>query len=448
MNIRVPENVENIIHTLMNNGHDAYAVGGCVRDTILLREPEDWDITTSAKPVEVKNIFHRTIDTGIKHGTVTVMIDKEGYEVTTYRIDGEYEDNRHPKEVEFTNNLIEDLKRRDFTINAMAYNPTKGLVDEFDGIGDINRKCIRCVGNPMDRFEEDALRILRAIRFSAQLGFDIEEETRVAIKKKAKNLKNISAERIRVELEKLLISNQPEKIMIAYETGITKVVLPEFDVLFDTAQNSPFHIYNVGEHTIEAVKAARNLPILRLTMLLHDIGKPLTKTTDENHIDHFYQHAGQSVAMAKVILKRLKYDNYTVDYVTRLIKWHDTEFRLTPSGMRKAINRIGEDIMELLFEVMEADNKAKNPSIYDEKKKQLEEAKKLFHEVIAKNECVNLKTLNLNGNDLIKLGYKPGKQLGEVLNYLLQEVIEEPSLNERSKLVELALKIKEKEMYK
>ncbi|BCN28769.1 CCA tRNA nucleotidyltransferase [Anaeromicropila herbilytica] len=442
MKIRVPENVETIIETLMNNGHDAYAVGGCVRDTILEREPGDWDITTSANPMEVKALFRRTIDTGIKHGTVTVMLDKEGYEVTTYRIDGEYEDNRHPKEVEFTKNLVEDLKRRDFTINAMAYNSVKGLVDEFDGIGDIKRKCIRCVGNPIDRFEEDSLRILRAVRFSAQLGFDIEEETCKAIERKAKNLKNISAERIRVELEKLLVSNQPEKLMIAYETGITKIVLPEFDQICTTSQNNPYHIYSVGGHTIESVKAVRGIAILRLTMLLHDIGKPLTKTTDEQNIDHFYRHEDVSASMAKEILKRLKYDNYTIDTVTRLIKWHDTEFRLTPAGMRKAINRVGEDIMELLFEVKEADMNAKNPLMCVDKKKQLEEAKRLYLEVIEKSECVSLKTLALNGKDLIALGYKPGKQIGETLDYLLQKVIEEPTLNEKEKLIELALENK------
>lgn len=439
MKIDVPANVEFIIKTLIENGYDAYAVGGCVRDALLLREPGDWDITTSANPMEVKGLFKRTIDTGIKHGTVTVMIDKEGYEVTTYRIDGEYEDNRHPKEVEFTKNLVEDLKRRDFTINAMAYNSFRGLVDEFDGIGDIQRKCIRCVGNPLDRFEEDALRILRAVRFSAQLGFDIAPETKNAIRLKVNNLKNISSERIRVELEKLLTSKEPERIMLAYETGITKVVLPEFDEMFVTEQNNPYHIYNVGFHTLKAVQSIRNIPVLRLTMLLHDIGKPWTKTTDANHIDHFYRHVEVSEKMAKEILKRLKYDNFTIDVVTRLVRWHDWEFGLTPSGMRKAVNRIGEDIIELLFEVKEADIKAKNPERSKEKYEQLEKAKDLYREILEKKDCVSLKSLVVNGKDLMEVGIKPGKHMGEILDQLLQKVLEEPELNTKEKLLELAI---------
>lgn len=229
MKIDLPHNVDYIINELMNNGYEAYAVGGCIRDSILGREPKDWDITTSARPIEVKKLFRRTVDTGIQHGTVTVMLDREGYEVTTYRIDGEYEDNRRPKSVEFTVELVEDLKRRDFTINAMAYNRHEGLVDVFDGLNDLNKGIIRCVGSAAERFDEDALRILRAVRFSAQLGFEIEDETLKAVQEKADRLEAISAERIRVELNKLLLSPHPEKLIDAYRAGITKVVLPELD---------------------------------------------------------------------------------------------------------------------------------------------------------------------------------------------------------------------------
>ena len=246
--IILPEKVKFIIDTITEAGYEAYAVGGCIRDSILGRVPDDWDITTSAKPQQVKELFRRTIDTGIEHGTVTVMLDKDGFEVTTYRIDGEYEDSRHPKEVIFTANLIEDLKRRDFTINAMAYNEQAGLVDVFGGTEDIERKMIRCVGNAEERFTEDALRMMRAIRFSAQLGYEIEEGTKEAIRKLAGNLRNISAERIQVELVKLLVSPHPDYLRTAYETGVTKVVLPEFDACMETPQVHPHHCYNVGEH--------------------------------------------------------------------------------------------------------------------------------------------------------------------------------------------------------
>ena len=272
--IQLPEKVKFIINTIMEAGYEAYAVGGCIRDSILGRIPDDWDITTSATPCQVKELFGRTIDTGLKHGTVTVMLDKEGFEVTTYRIDGVYEDNRHPKEVTFTASLIEDLKRRDFTINAMAYNDTVGLVDAFGGMEDIERKVIRCVGNPRERFMEDALRIMRAVRFSAQLGYQIEAETKEAIKELSQNLAHISAERIQTELVKLVISPHPEKLKVACETGITKVILPEFDVCMATEQNNPHHCYNVGEHILKSMEKIRPEKVLRLAMLFHDIGKP------------------------------------------------------------------------------------------------------------------------------------------------------------------------------
>ena len=263
MKIRLPEKVSAIIRELKNAGYDAYAVGGCVRDSVLGRTPQDWDITTSARPQQVKEVFGHTIDTGIQHGTVTVMLEHEGFEVTTYRIDGEYEDARHPKNVEFTSELREDLKRRDFTINAMAYSDTKGLVDLYGGRADLEEGIIRCVGNASERFDEDALRILRALRFQAQLGFQIEEETKAAIRRQARFLKDISAERIRVELDKLLVSDHPEVLADAYKLGVTEVILPEFDTMMETPQNNPHHKYNVGMHTIEALKHIEPDSILR-----------------------------------------------------------------------------------------------------------------------------------------------------------------------------------------
>ena len=284
MILEIPKNAETILHILEKAGYEAYVVGGCVRDSILGRSPDDWDITTSAKPEQVKALFHRTVDTGLQHGTVTVLMEKEGYEVTTYRVDGEYEDGRHPKEVTFTASLKEDLKRRDFTINAMAYNPSSGLVDLFGGLEDIERKIIRCVGDPLERFTEDALRIMRAVRFSAQLGFAIEEETRKALKVLAPNLKHVSAERIQVELVKLLMSPHPDYLRVAYEAGITAEFLPEFDACMTTSQNTPHHCYTVGEHILHSLCHVRADKVLRITMLLHDIGKSIDHEVEGSHI--------------------------------------------------------------------------------------------------------------------------------------------------------------------
>ena len=290
MQIQLPDKVHKIINTLEEAGYEAYAVGGCVRDSILGREPDDWDITTSAKPEEIKRLFPRTIDTGIRHGTVTVMLDKEGFEVTTYRIDGDYEDSRHPKEVTFTANLAEDLKRRDFTINAMAYNESRGLVDLYGGLADMEAGIIRCVGDARERFTEDALRMMRAVRFSAQLGYRIDEKTREAIKALAPNLRKISAERIQTELVKLVVSPHPDYLRIAYEMCITAQVLPEFDLCMETPQNNPHHCYNVGEHILHSMLAVRADKVLRLGMLFHDIGKPQTMTVDEHGITHNRKH--------------------------------------------------------------------------------------------------------------------------------------------------------------
>lgn len=287
MNIQLPEKVSEIINCLRSHNFEAYAVGGCVRDSLLGRTPSDWDITTSATPEEVKSLFSHTVDTGIQHGTVTVMLGHEGFEVTTYRIDGEYEDARHPKEVAFTLSLREDLKRRDFTINAMAYNEESGLVDLFGGAQDLERGVIRCVGDPGERFREDALRMFRAVRFAAQLGFSVEKNTAGAISELAGSLARISAERIQTELVKLLVSPHPEEMRQIYELGISDVVLPEFSVMMETPQNNPHHMYSVGEHTIKALQLIPEDKVLRLTMLLHDVAKPPCRITDRKGIDHF-----------------------------------------------------------------------------------------------------------------------------------------------------------------
>ncbi len=443
MQIRLPEKVKFIIETIQAAGFDAYAVGGCIRDSILGRVPDDWDITTSAAPMQVKALFKRTIDTGIQHGTVTVMLDKEGYEITTYRIDGEYEDSRHPKDVQFTDNLTEDLKRRDFTINAMAYNDTKGLVDVFGGITDLEKKIIRCVGDPTERFTEDALRMMRAVRFSAQLGYTIEESTKQAIKELAPTLSRISAERIQVELVKLMVSPHPDYLRVAYETGITKVIFPEFDAAMETPQNHPHHCYNVGEHTLHSLPEVPADKVLRLSMLLHDIAKPRMKTTDAKGINHFHGHAAEGEKMSKEILRRLRMDNDTISKVSRLVLYHDYGNGVEPNAriVRRAINKIGEDIFPLLLQIRKADILAQSDYQRTEKLENLENWKKYYEEIIKAGECVSLKTLAVTGRDLIAAGIAPGKLLGEILNRLLEEVLEEPAKNTGEYLINRALEI-------
>lgn len=441
--IQLPEKVKYIIRTIMEAGYEAYAVGGCIRDSILGRIPDDWDITTSATPYQVKELFRRTIDTGIQHGTVTVMLDKEGFEVTTYRIDGEYEDSRHPKEVTFTSNLIEDLKRRDFTINAMAYNDETGLVDVFDGMKDIDRKMIRCVGDPKERFTEDALRMMRAVRFSAQLGYQIEEETEAAIRELSPNLVHISAERVQTELVKLAVSPHPETLRIAYEAGITKVVLPEFDACMETEQNNPHHCYNVGEHILKSMQEIRQDKILRLAMLLHDIGKPETVMVDDKGIHHFHGHPAVSEKMARSILKRLKFDNHTIYMVTNLVRFHDYDVEPEEKYVRRAIMKIGEDIFPLLFDVKEADMRAQSPYLREEKEEKLKAVYQVYEKVIANKQCVSLKNLAITGKDLIEeAGMQSGPEIGKMLNKLLDIVIEDPAQNDREILLKLAEEIK------
>ena len=437
MILEIPKNAETILHILEKAGYEAYVVGGCVRDSILGRSPDDWDITTSAKPEQVKALFHRTVDTGLQHGTVTVLMEKEGYEVTTYRVDGEYEDGRHPKEVTFTASLEEDLKRRDFTINAMAYNPSSGLVDLFGGLEDIERRIIRCVGNPLERFTEDALRIMRAVRFSAQLGFTIEEETRKALKVLAPNLKHVSAERIQVELVKLLMSPHPDYLRVAYEAGITAEFLQEFDACMTTSQNTPHHCYTVGEHILHSLCHVRADKVLRITMLLHDIGKPVVRKTDENGRDHFKMHGIAGEKMAAQILRRLKFDNDTIRKVTRLVKWHDDRPEGMTKAVRRAVNRIGEELFPYYLEVQQADMLAQSDYRRAEKQERLDKVKEAYETIINEHQCVSLKTLAVTGKDLIEAGYKPGREIGETLNRLLEVVLADPQKNQKEILLGL-----------
>lgn len=435
MTINIPQKAEQILRTLNEAGYEAYVVGGCVRDSILDRVPGDWDITTSALPEQVKELFHRTVDTGIQHGTVTVMMGKEGFEVTTYRVDGEYHDGRHPDAVTFTRSLEEDLKRRDFTINAMAYHPEHGLVDLFGGMEDINRKIIRCVGDPVERFTEDALRMLRAVRFSAQLGFTVEENTKAALTKMSGNLEHVSAERIQTELVKLLISDHPEKIQDAYELGITKVILPEFDAMMETTQETLHHCYNVGEHTIHALMNIPADKVLRLTMLFHDTGKPARKTVDPDGTAHFKGHAYVSEELTKSIMHRLKFDNDTLRKVSKLVLYHDDRMPATMKHVRRAMNRISAELFPYYMKVRMADTLAQSDYQRDKKLENLAGIEKCYQEILEKKQCVSLKELKVNGQDLIAAGIEKGPKIGQTLQTLLQEVIEEPEKNTREYLL-------------
>jgi len=438
MKISLPQNVKYIIKALQQQGHEAFAVGGCIRDSILGRIPEDWDITTSAMPEEVKGIFKRTFDTGIEHGTVTVLLDKVGYEVTTYRIDGKYEDHRHPTEVEFTRNLREDLLRRDFTINAMAYNEQTGLVDLFGGMQDLKEKRIACVGSAVKRFEEDALRILRAVRFAAQLGFAIEEETQGAILQMADSLKYVSAERVQVELMKMLLSAHPEQIEEAYKLGITKVILPEFDRMMLTKQETPHHQYNVGIHTIQALRHIKADKILRLTMLFHDMGKPEMKTIGEDGVAHFKKHEIVSERIAKQVFRRLKFDNETIQIVSKLVLYHDYRMPQTKSAVRRAINKISMELFPMYLMIRRADTFAKSEYLREEKFQEIEAVEKLYLEIKENKDCIVIKDLAISGKDLLDMGIPQGEQIGEILQKLLDEVLEYPEHNQKEFLMQRA----------
>lgn len=450
MNIKLPEKVNRIINALMDEGYEAYAVGGCIRDSLLSRIPNDWDITTSATPQQVKEVFHKTVDTGIAHGTVTVLLSGEGFEVTTYRIDGEYEDARHPKEVIFTSLLSEDLRRRDFTINAMAYNERDGLVDLFEGQKDLERGVIRAVGDPMERFSEDALRIMRAIRFAGQLGYEIDEETAKAAKVLAPNLQKISAERINTELTKLMASDHPELMRLAYQLGITKQFMPEFDLIMETDQINPHHCYSVGEHTIHAfcyIKKEDYDPdeflTLRLAMLFHDFGKPSCMTRDEKGIDHFYGHPAVSSEIADRIMRCLKYDNRRRQLVVSLAKNHDLHPKMTYPGVRRFMNKMGLEVFFLYLKVQRADVMAQSDYQREEKLQKIEEVTKMADKIIEDKDPLFVRDLAINGNDLISNSIAKGQKIGQILGELMSWVIEDPSRNEKERLMEKAREISE-----
>lgn len=438
--IKLPYQVSTAIDLLNEAGFEAYIVGGCVRDFLLHRTPYDFDITTNALPAQTYNIFKnfRRIDIGKAHGTIAVIIDNMQIEITTYRIDGEYNDKRRPEKVSYTTSLKKDLARRDFTINAMAYNSKTGLVDYFDGKSSIEKKEIKCVGNPTFRFEEDALRIMRAVRFSSQLDFSIEEQTKIQIFNQKENLMFVSAERIRSELDKLLLGKNPYDALMKY-SKIIAIFIPEILSSINFDQKSKYHKYTVWEHSARTVQNSKNDIIIKLTMLLHDLGKPETFKLDKNGSGHFKGHPEKGMQMATNILKRLKYDNQTIKLVPQLIKYHDFKFTDKVS-IKKLLSIIGEEQFKRLLDVQYADSVSKD-GIISKPMNNMEFVSSTFYEIIKNNECFLLKDLKLNGNDIVNLGIT-GEKVGQTLAQILNLVIEEKLKNEYDELLGYVVSLK------
>ncbi len=438
--INIPHNANTIIHALQDNCHTAYIVGGCVRDSIMGRNPHDWDICTSATPTQMLEIFkgYRVIETGLKHGTITIVIDGEQYECTTYRIDGEYTDSRRPDSVTFTANLTEDLKRRDFTVNAMAYNDKEGLVDPFGGREDIERKTIRCVGSPDERFGEDALRIMRAVRFSAQLGFSIEPDTAASMVKLSENLKNIAIERINVELCKMIVSPTAAHLISQYADVFVKFI-PELSPMRGFEQNNPHHQHDVFFHTIHALENCPSFDLTtRLAVLFHDFGKPHCYQDGEDGIRHFKGHPKVSADMADEIMKRMKFDNETRNNVVQLVFYHDSTFEVGKKYVKRWLNKVGVEQFHRLLNVRRADLKGQRENYDKISYSKLNLIEQMIDEVLQENQCFALKDLAVNGKDLIEIGFKADKKLGEILNSLLEGVINEEYENDKEILLNIA----------
>ena len=444
MKIVLPKNVKLIIDILNKNNFEAFIVGGCVRDSIIRLTPHDWDICTNAKPEEIKKCFEffNTFDSGIKHGTISIVIDGEVYEVTTYRIDGTYSDNRRPDSVTFTSDIAKDLARRDFTINAMAYNEQCGLIDPYSGRNDLLDKIIRCVGNSDFRFNEDALRIIRALRFASVYDFVIENETSKSICKNADLLKNIAVERISVEFNKLLCGNGAEEILNNYRDVIA-VFIPEIKPMFDYSQHTKHHNRDLWRHTTYSVKSIDKMPLLRMSMLLHDIGKPRACKRDEDGTCHFKGHPKYSAEMAEIILRRLKYPTDFIETCVTLIKYHDVRFSGSKRQLRHVMSAIGDKNVELLLKIQRADIMAQSDYKHKEKLEKLDLACEVYEEVLADKDCFTLKQLKINGNDIKKLGVTEGVKIGKILKMLLSLVIEDKLENKKSALLNKAEEIRD-----
>ena len=443
--MEIPEHAATVLERLEHYGYEAYVVGGCVRDSLMGRTPKDWDVCTNALPEDVLRAFRKfhVIKTGLKHGTVTVMVNRTPVEVTTFRIDGAYTDNRHPDAVSFVSRVEEDLARRDFTINAMAYNPKRGLVDAFGGREDLAARSIRCVGEPDARFNEDGLRILRALRFAARYDFNIETETAHAVRRNRHLLANVSAERIFTELKGILTGEGALSMLLGFPE-IFATIIPELQPAIGCPQNTPYHCHDVWTHTAYSVNAAPQDALLRLVMLLHDAGKPARRTQDENGRDHFYGHPEVSAQITKQVLLRLKSDNDTLHRAATLVREHDIDWPTTTAGMRRLIGRIGPENARALFTVQRADLAAHSAYGRDKKEAALRAALLLFEEVLESTPAFTVKDLPVNGADLLALGMQPGPAMRRVLERLLHEMQEDALPAEREPMLRRAAEIIQK----
>ncbi len=444
MKLRLTEGVKNILSRLESGGFSAFVAGGAVRDMLMGRTPHDYDIATNALPSEVKELFPKTIDTGIKHGTVTVVENHIGYEITTFRRESAYSDGRHPDSVEFVNSAREDCARRDFTINSMMYSPTRGFVDCFGGRKDINARVIRCVGDSETRFREDALRMLRAVRFGAALSFELDGELKKAVKKCAPLVKNVSSERILGEINRIILSDNPDYIRALHELGLLIYIIPELDRCFGEPQHNKYHIYDVGEHTMQTIKNTQPDLAVRWAALMHDVGKPCCSSVDSNGTIHFYGHHRESRSITEDVLHRLRMDSDTIKDVSILVENHDVRIEPLFPAVKRMMSKTGRELFEKLLRLQTADNMAKNPVHLPEKLQKLDAVYNIYREIIAEKQPYLISHLVVNGRDLIKLGYKTGREIGDTLKALLNEVIIKPELNDREYLLERAREMKRK----
>lgn len=439
--MRIPKKIMSVLEALEQQGYEAYIVGGCVRDHLMGVTPHDYDITTSATPPEIERVFSgwRVIETGLKHGTVTVISEGEPVEITTFRIDGEYLDGRHPEAVEFTRNLADDVSRRDFTMNGIAYNPKSGFHDFHGGIEDIKNGVIRCIGDADNRFNEDALRILRALRFSSVLGFGIEEETAASLKRNCRLLEKVSAERIFTELKRLLCGKDVFRVMMDFPEVFVQLI-PQLKQQIGYNQNSRFHDSNLYEHTARSVAAAENEPAMRLAMLLHDIGKPLCRSEDESGEAHYYGHGGVSADIADEILRGFKSDNATRVRVCEIVKYHDMPITLSRRFIRRQLSSHGPELFRDIVYAHIADDEAKKAE-YADRIPQYNEALAMAEEINSQAPCLTIKALAVNGSDLRDI-VPPSPEMGEILKTLLNEVIDGTLPNEREVLLRRARELK------
>lgn len=438
MQINLPAQVVQVLDRLEAADYPAYVVGGCVRDSLMDRIPKDWDITTAATPDQIKEALTgwRLLDTGIRHGTVTVLWGDMPIEVTSFRLEGAYLDYRRPSSVSFTSDIRADLARRDFTVNAMAYSPRDGLIDPFDGQEDLAARLIRCVGEPERRFHEDGLRIMRGLRLASELGFVIEPATADSLVANRHILTHIAPERLSTELLRLICGQSFARVLRAYPS-VLGVVIPELAAMVGFDQQTPYHLYDVYEHTLQAMKLVEPTPLLRLTMLLHDVGKPLCFSRDSKGVGHFYGHAKLGSQMAREILKRLRFDNKTIGLVCCLIEHHYSKLSTQPAVIKGYLHRIGEEPFRLLLKVRAADDRAKSP-LAVKVSADIAAIEAALDQILAEGQCYSLKQLAIKGDELLEMGLAEGMEIGQLLRRLLDEVIEGSCPNQKATLIKRA----------